>query len=75
MLKRFLSTVVIDTPTNDYSGNTANIELTNYNPLLKGIIIGAVITLCIIGLVKYLKWILKDNQKMQEKVNSQKSDE
>ena len=73
MLKRFLSTVVIDTPTNDFSGDTANIELTNYNPLLKGIIIVAVITLCIIGLVKYIKWKLKDNQKMQEEL-PEKSD-
>ena len=40
-----------------------------------GIVVGVVITLSIIGIIKYVKFISKDNKEMQEKLNSQKSDE
>lgn len=40
-----------------------------------GIIIGIFAGLAIMGIVKYIKFIIKDNKEMQEKINSQKSDE
>ena len=40
-----------------------------------GIVVGVVITLSIIGIIKYVKFLSKDNKEMQEKLNSQKSDE
>lgn len=39
-----------------------------------GIVVGIIITLTIIGIVKYAKFLIKDNKEMQEKL-SQKSDE
>ena len=73
MLKRFLSAIVIDTLTNDFSGNDAKVELINSNSLLTGIAIGVITTLCIIGIIKYFKWITKEPSKTQEELN-EKSD-
>jgi len=39
-----------------------------------GIVVGIIITLTIIGIVKYAKFLIKDDKEMQEKL-SQKSDE
>lgn len=35
-----------------------------------GIVVGIVITFSIIGIVKYVKFLIKDNKEMQEKINS-----
>lgn len=40
-----------------------------------GIVVGVIVTLAIIGIVKYVKFLIKDNEEMKEKLNSQKSDE
>ena len=40
-----------------------------------GIIIGIFVGFAIMGIIKYIKFIIKDNKEMQEKINSQKSDE
>ena len=40
-----------------------------------GIIVGVIITFVIIGIVKYAKYIIKDNKENEENFNSQKSDE
>ena len=40
-----------------------------------GIIVGIFVGFAIMGIVKYIKFIIKDNKEMQEKINSQKSDE
>lgn len=39
-----------------------------------GIVVGVIITLSLIGIVKYAKFLIKDNKEMKEKLNSQKSD-
>ena len=39
-----------------------------------GIFVGVIITFTIIGIVKYIKFIIKDNKEMQEKLDSQKSE-
>lgn len=38
-----------------------------------GIVVGAIITLAFIGIVKYVKFLIKDNKEMQEKLNSKES--
>lgn len=42
---------------------------------ITGIFIGIIIAFIIMGIVKYAKYIIKDNKEMQEKLNSQKSDD
>ena len=37
-----------------------------------GMFVGAIITLSIIGIVKYVKFIIKDNKEMEERLNSQR---
>lgn len=39
-----------------------------------GIVVGIIITLSIIGIAKYVKFIIKDNKEIKEKMNSKKSD-
>ena len=38
-----------------------------------GIVVGAIITLAFIGIVKYVKFLIKDNKEMQEKLNSKEN--
>ena len=42
---------------------------------LIGIIVGIIITLATIGMVKYIKFLLKENKEMDEKLSSKKNDE
>ena len=39
-----------------------------------GIVVGAIITLVVIGIVKYAKFLIKDNKEMKEKLNSKESE-
>ena len=43
--------------------------------IIIGVIVGAIITLSIIAIVKYVKFIIKDNKEMKEYLNSQENDE
>ena len=40
-----------------------------------GIVVGVIITFTIIGVIKYVKFLIKDNKEIKERLNSQKSDE
>ena len=46
----------------------------NTDAFILGIIAGIILTISIIGIVKYVKFLIKDNNEMKEKLNSQKSD-
>ena len=39
-----------------------------------GIFVGVIVTFVISGIIKYVKFIIKDNKEMEEKLNSKKSD-
>ena len=75
MLKTFLNAVVaMDTTTSDgIPDGVAKGLAIDSDSVLLGIIIGVVVSLCFSGIVKYIKWILKDNQKMKDELH-EKSD-
>ena len=38
-----------------------------------GMVVGAIITLLFIGIVKYVKFLIKENKELEEKLNSKES--
>ena len=70
-------TVLMDTISPDSIPSGGVNSAYDFDPFvfIFGILIGTITTLAIIGIIKYTKFIIKDNKKMQEKINSQNSDE
>lgn len=68
--------VLMDTTSADNipDGVAGGIEFSTID-FVFGIVVGIIITFSIIGIVKYVKFLIKDNKEMKERLNSQKSDD
>ena len=66
--------IVMDTTSSDGipDGVASGLDF-DTEAFILGIVVGAIITLAFIGIVKYVKFLIKDNKEMQEKLNSKEN--
>ena len=73
MLLNVINGIVVDTPTNDFSGNAASEDINNFapGPFILGMILGIIIGIIICGVFV----IIKNNSKKRYPESSDKENE
>ncbi len=66
---------LLDTTSSDGipGGIAKSIEFDGFS-FLVGIVVGTLVTLAIVGIVKYIKFVQKENRELEERSSSQKSE-